>query len=761
MLGAAWCASGAAHAAPPTPGFPEPVVQWGVQKGETCDDIARSLYGSPKYATLVQRYNHVACKAGAPLKEGLTLILPEKPTTLPDARLKSMNPDVRARSGGAAWSPAAPGMSLYSNYNVNTLDRGRADIEFIDRTRVFLAENTLVVIYGTASQTRVSKTPPASVEVDAGEVKAGLAALRGDAVEVAIKGGGRVSAASRDTVVQRKGERTTVAVFDGKAGVTSGGKSVDVPKNFGTRFVGAAPPIPPRPLPPAPVWAAGGTGNVVLAPGGVGDIEASWTPVPGAIAYRFELSRDEGFHDLLVREEVPANVNAFRGQKLPLPPGTYWLSVRAIDKEEYLGIASEQRAIRAVDARVDDAAGKVGPKEIEVNPYGVLRLGPSTNVEMALDDGPFGPVIDQIDLRRRAPREIRLRPRGSEKVEVVPVRYTKVAAKVDVTSAPGGRSLAIRVALDGFDGVDVRTRVAPSARVRLPDGVRTVPLDAQRDGSYAGTVVLAAAIERARVDVVDDRGAVLGTTEYAPPPPPAATPPKEHIPQIGAFVPLWPISPAADVTWFAPTPHDGASVGVGTARGKDGFTFQGQVRASGSVGPLGLEAALRSGTTDAKTADAAAWLGARVRALRFGLSTVELAPSLRAGFPASSTGAPPQLEPALAVGGVAGRFTWLVDAGGRLRLKNDHGDSGVPTGQAFLLAGATMDVLSWLRLNALLDGHLVVRDTGAKNGLGGLALGVEAGGPVFGALSLRVSPWNDPDIGPFAAQLALGFRGSP
>jgi hypothetical protein len=278
-----------AGATPPTPGYPEPVVQWGVQKGETCDDIAKALYGSPRYVGLLQRYNHVACKGGAPLREGLTLVLPEKPTTLPDARLRSMNPDVRARPGGGAWSPAASGMPLFSNYNVNTLDQGRADVEFIDRTRVFLAPNTLVVIYGTATQTQVSKSAPAAVEVDAGEVKAALAALRGESVEVAIKGGGRVSASSRDTVVQRKGDRTTVAVFEGKAGVTAGGKSVEVPTNFGTRFVGVTPPVPPRPLPPPPAWASKLPAVVLVAKGEKGTFDASWSPMPNAKQYRVEL----------------------------------------------------------------------------------------------------------------------------------------------------------------------------------------------------------------------------------------------------------------------------------------------------------------------------------------------------------------------------------------------------------------------------------------------------------------------------------------
>src|SRR3954471_13047217 len=239
--------AGAARAAEPTPGFPEPVVQWGVQKGETCDDVAKALYGSAKHVGLLNRYNRVSCKSGVSLPEGLTLVMPATVTTIPDAKLRSMNPDVRARPPGGSWNAAASGMPLYSNSSVNTLDQGRADVEFIDRTRVFLAPNTLVVIYGTASRTQVSKYAPAAVEVDAGEVKAALAALRGDAVEVAVKGGGRVSAASRDTVVQRKGDRTTVAVFDGKAGVASGGTSVEVPKNFGTRFVGVARPAPPRP----------------------------------------------------------------------------------------------------------------------------------------------------------------------------------------------------------------------------------------------------------------------------------------------------------------------------------------------------------------------------------------------------------------------------------------------------------------------------------------------------------------------------------
>jgi hypothetical protein len=753
--------AGNAVATPPTPGYPEPVVQWGVQKGETCEDIARALYGAPKWAMLLQRYNHVACKAGVPLREGLTLVLPETPTTLPDAKLRSMNPDVRARPGGGGWTPAASGMPLFSNYNVNTLDQGRADVEFIDRTRVFLASNTLVVIYGTASQTRVSKTAPAVVEVEAGEVKAGLAALRGGAVEVAIKGGGHVSAESRDTVVQRQGERTTIEVFDGKAAVANGGKSVDVPRNYGTRFRGNAPPDPPRPLPPAPAWASGND-TILLAPGGLGTLTASWVPVPVAVAYRFEVSRDPEFHDLVVREEVPASITAFRGDKLPV--GTYYLSVRAIDKEEYLGVAADTRAVRLVEARIESGTGRLGPKEIEANPYGVIKLGNGGQLEMALDDGPFGPFLDAVDLRRRAPRTLRVRAQdgGAAQPDVITVKYTLVGAAIEATPGADGRSLAVRARLTGFEGIDVPARVAPSGRAHLPSGVSKFPLTVGPDGVLTGTLAAAGPLpDKVRLDVVDDRGGVLGTTEWARPAGVAEPAERPRVPQIGASAPLWQLSPSSDVIWSAPTTPAGAAVGVGLAHGKVGWTFQGQVRAGGAVGPVGFDAALRTDTTDAKTSDGAAWLGARVRVLRLGDSRLEMAPALRIGFPIASQGAPARLEPALAVGGVAGRFSWLADVGARVRLAKDDGLTGTPSAQGFVLAGGTADVARWLRFNAVIDAHLVVRDGGTKNVLAGLGAGVEAGTWIYGGLGLRLAPWTDPGLGPFTGQLTLGFRSEP
>ena len=758
-----------ARAAGPTPGFPEPVVQWGVQKGETCDDIAKALYGSAKHAGLLNRYNRVSCKAGVPLPEGITLVLPETVTTIPDAKLRSINPDVRARPPGGGWNVAASGMPLFTNSSVNTLDKGRADVEFVDRTRVFLAPNTLVVFYGTANRTQVSKTPPAAVEVEAGEVKAGLAALRGDTVEVAIKGGGRVSAASRDTVVQRKGARTTIAVFNGKAGVTSGGKVVEVPTNFGSRFVGNAAPIPPRPLPPAPPWSAGGTGSITLAPAGQGVIDAGWSAVPSAVSYRIELARDETFNDLIAREEVPASIVAFHAEKLPA--GLYHLKVRAIDKEEFLGVASTDRTIRIVDATIGSGDGALKGSSIDANPYGLLGFGAMPDLEMAIDDGPFGPMPAQIDLQKRAPRVLHVRARGGGggTAEDIQIAYTKVSAKVAVAPGKEGQSLTAAITLAGFDGVDVSSRVAPHLRVRFtgegaPEAAQDVALaPGAAPGLFSAVVPLPRGADAGalRLDVIDGRGSVLGTTtaDLAPPPAPATTPAAvEVMPRIGADAPLWSLSPRTDVLWFAPTASNAASGGVATARAGGETVFQGQARASGAIGPLGIDASLRSSATGQAPTDSSAWLGARYRLVRLGLARFELAPALRVGIPLASGGPPARLEGAIAAGGVSGRFTWLADLGVRVRLRDDDGLGGAPPLQGFLLAGATADAPSWLRVHALLDAHVLGADAGSADFLGGLGAGLEAGGALFGAASVRVSPFTSAGDSVFNAQLSFGVR---
>ena len=761
-------ASARAADPPATAGYPEPVVQWGVQKDETCEDIAKAVYGSAKHAGLVLRYNRVDCTRGKKLTQGATLVLPASVTSLPTARLRSLNPDVKSRPSGGSWGPAAAGQPLSTNAGVNTLDSGRADIEFIDRTRVFLASNTLVIIYGTASQSSVSKTPPPSVEVQSGEVMAGLAALRGQTVEVSVKGGGRVSAESRETLVQRKGERTTVGVYDGKATVSSGGKSVNVPLNYGTRFTGSGAPSAPRPLPPAPAW-EGATAPLVLAAHEGGSIRAEWAAVKDAKSYRVEIARDDTFRDLIAREEVGATVRSFRADKMS--PGRYFVAVRAIDTDEYLGVAAK-RTVDVVELDIGVKNAVFTGSEVVANPYAAIAFKTGFKTELAIDDGPFGPIPAVLDLTKRAPAKMRFRPQGAETPYDVTVRYTEVSAQVTATLAKGAKTADVEVTFRGLEGIDIPARVAPVLRTNDGKTVATSAL-VEKDGRWLASVAAPAEGASLRVDVLDGRGGILGTgnvtTPKAEAPAPVTPGPGEahKVPRIGLSTEAWQPSPFTGVAFWSPTAPNAGSVAVQTQIGDAGAGFRMQGSASGGVGPIGVDAVFRSrmfgdvgGPAGDKLHDDGAWLGARWRAFRIGDAALEGGVAARFGFPVSSYGPGVRFEPALAVGSVRGAYSFLANIGARVRL--DDGGTSTPDAQGFLLVGGTVSALDWLRFGATFDAHVLHFDAADAALRGGFSLQAEAGSFVYGALALRLTPWSDDGSaftdGPFSAQLALGLR---
>jgi hypothetical protein len=126
----------------------------------------------------------------------------------------------------------------------------------------------------------------------------------------------------------------------------------------------------------------------------------------------------------------------------------------------------------------------------------------------------------------------------------------------------------------------------------------------------------------------------------------------------------------------------------------------------------------------------------------------------------TSVGPAPRFEPSVALGGVLGGWSYLANFGARVRLSDDGAE--VPLGQGFLLAGGTFGALDWLRFGATIDVHLLGYETQDALFRGGLSLHAEAGTWVYGAVSARISPWDDDGSGfrdgIFSAQLAVGLR---
>jgi hypothetical protein len=94
----------------------------------------------------------------------------------PLGTIHSVEGEVEFRAPGGGWQRARPGMPIPRNSNLRTMD-GSAEIVLQDGTRVHLAPDSLLVMYGEG-RSRLSRNP-AEIEMDEAELKRGLAALRG------------------------------------------------------------------------------------------------------------------------------------------------------------------------------------------------------------------------------------------------------------------------------------------------------------------------------------------------------------------------------------------------------------------------------------------------------------------------------------------------------------------------------------------------------------------------------------------------------
>lgn len=739
-------------------GYPEEVIQWGVQKGETCEDIARALYGDAKYTYLLQRYNRIACTRGAPLKPDVTLVVPAQVTDIPPARIGGLHPAVKAKPPGGGWSPASPGTPLSTNSNVSTEEGAQAEIRFIDKSRIFLSENTLVVIFGTASQSAVSKAPPPAIELDQGEVKAALSALGGAApgtpedpllaVSVALAGGGAVAAASKDTVIDRTAQgRTTVQVFDGKAKVENAGSHVDVPTNFGTRFTPQKPPETPRPLPPAPAWSAGTRSRVVLAPDGIASLTGAWEDVPKAQTYRVEVAKDADFGDLVAREHVPATVKSFLLENLP--DGVYFVRVRAIDTEDYLGVAAAPLRLVLVSTRLD-GLGQLG-SPITASPYAHIRFKPLPKLEMRLDDGAFGPVPDDVDLAKAKPSKLVFRLADDPATESeVTIEYTHPTATMEWESKASSVRVPVIVTITGAEDADIH----PKLRIRRGEQVEVLDLeeDVTAPPKTKWKTMLNHPDDVSQAEVVDDEGNVLGHREfeYQPTKGPPRREPDDRS-NIGISAPPFSFAPVGAPLWWAPGADTTGSIGVVAATDADGgpTDVTGRILTTGALGPIGFDLQLRAdGFIGERLSDPSGWVGARYRILGGKKGQIEIGPSVRVGFPITKYSRPTRLEGGFAIGSEMGRWSWLVDVDTRWQLEFDG--LGAFTMPLELVGGITYQATSWLRFAGIVDGAVGLDSTSSPcaicemNGpipVGGLTLGAEAGTNVFGGVMGRFSPF--------------------
>lgn len=361
-----------------------------VKAGDTCTSIAREFYGDARAYHHIHEHNDLSAD-GYACRPGVELRLPVLPDQ-PEAQLTARAGSVRAKPPNQTWDPVDVGADLFSAWRVNTLGKSRAELGFRDSSELQMTENTLVVIFGP-SKTTARRTVARRATVEKGRLKSQLAALSGQ-VDVETPHARATLDAGRAQVTVDEDE-SRVANHSGKpVAVTApdGSGSVSVTAGQGTRVQRGQPPEKPRPLPSTPQWTQNFSPRALTIPGARATVRAEWKPVAAAEHYYVEVTRDRRQIDVLFSERTPASIQSL--EMRGLPPGEYFVSIVAIDDDEFESIPSKLQRLTVLELGAK-ASHLVDAETSRIMLGGVLRA--PEGMACALDDGEPTEVIRLSD----------------------------------------------------------------------------------------------------------------------------------------------------------------------------------------------------------------------------------------------------------------------------------------------------------------------------------------------------------------------------
>lgn len=518
-------------------------VERTIQKGDTCESLARELYGDGSHVDVIHRYNPwLGAQLPHHLEPGQTLVLPKTlPPPLPDAEVTVTRRNVEARAPEASdWSNARPGLDLWRGWRVNTREQSSAQITFRDQSRVELRENTLVIIYGGFGGSRgKARRETAEATLDRGALRSRLGAYTG-------KDDKAVTVTTPSAVAEFAGGASLVTVDDrgtsrvanhgeGKAAVRSAGAkgakgpTVRIAAKMGSRVDKDAPPSKPKPLPPTPAWIERGPATFVAVGELGGTIQAEWGAIAGAASYRVEVSEDPEGSEVLTSQGVPASIHRFEAQGLPA--GDYYASVAAVDGDAFESPPSERLLLTVVRVglispgaaplpRLEPTAEGAAPGPMRV--LRGTRLDVPAGLRCRVDDGVPSRVPVLADAGEHTVSCL------TDDASPVPgfavmVIAPKLAAEAEAHTAVRGRTTVVELS--------IAAEVPLPRRLWLeaPDGLMvTTPVATETPGRWRARVHAdAGAPSEASLRVMADAGGdpvELGRIALTVEDPPAATP---------------------------------------------------------------------------------------------------------------------------------------------------------------------------------------------------------------------------------------------
>lgn len=430
-----------------------------VKEGDTCTSIAREFYGDARAYDHIHEHNDLS-EDGYACRPGKELRLPILPDEA-EAKLTARAGSVRAKPPTSAWDPVDVGAEFFKAWRVNTLQRSRAELGFRDNSELQMTQNTLVVIYGPSKET-AKRTVARRATVEKGRLKTRLADLSGSRMDVDTPHAKATFDAGRAQVTVDDGE-SRIANHTGKPVTVTSAKGtgkVSVTAGHGTRVRRGKPPEKPRPLPATPTWTKNFKPHALAIPGADGTVRAEWNPVSKAKAYYVEVSRNRRQIDVLFSQRVPAKI-----QKLEmrgLPPGDYFVSIVAIDADEFESIPSKLRRLRVHEL------GAEATQILEAND-GQVMLGATLRAPKGMTCAPEGEEPGEVfELTTEGAHQITCSGEGLElSTQLEAVRPTITAA--ESTQMRQGALGAVEVAFEPALPSGVTAKVSG-------DGLQAKPL---------------------------------------------------------------------------------------------------------------------------------------------------------------------------------------------------------------------------------------------------------------------------------------------
>ena len=292
------------------------------------------------------------------------------------ARVTELGKKVNVKSANTiAWSRAQLGMTLASRDAIQTYAKARALIEFGGDNYLDIGENSLVILQGVEPDLFVNKLRTLRVEVQ-GELRGRL--QRSDDgftnLQVALPGAdlqmvpGEGEQGVEFKLAVNKDKSSTLSLFKGDAEIMIGGKRVLLGENFALAIGPDGQPLEPVALPAQPILKRPVNGNASYFRKLPPKIRFTWKPEKPASAYRFMLSRDPEFRQLLVDERVKRTSFTYGNLK----KGEYYWRVHSLTGD-IEGMPSEVRKLHMVQDRTPPMLKLQKPPTIIRQPTITLR----------------------------------------------------------------------------------------------------------------------------------------------------------------------------------------------------------------------------------------------------------------------------------------------------------------------------------------------------------------------------------------------------